>query len=125
MTRIASGLCLVSVLFLVGCGIFPAKFDSTEYGSLVRIESMSEQGQCTPEYVQRMKDEVVYVKHYAHHTPNNEETYESIKLIDESIDTLLKRVQQIPVTPLYCTMKMQYIQTETRILLDAVGKKPR
>lgn len=119
-------LLFACTLLFVGCGFLPPKFDATEYAEIVGLATLAEIPNCEVTQVERLHTQSRFTRNYARHLPDNEDTFQSLREINESVEALLVRVKaETIVSPTYCRMKYSNIEFMTHTLLDVVGRKPR
>jgi hypothetical protein len=124
--KIVPILLFVCTLLFVGCGLLPPKFDATEYTEIVGLVTLAEIPNCEVAHVERLYTQSRFTRNYARHLPDNENTFQSLREINESVEALMVRVKADPnVSPTYCRMKYSNIELMTHTLLDVVGRKPR
>ena len=113
------------LLFTVaGCAVMdklPDKFDSMEYGELVRLNLISEQTTCSIEDIKQAYKMAAFLDRYSDHRMNSNNQ----KIYDQIFDLVAELENREAPSDAYCRIKWQNINSVTGSALEESAKRSR
>jgi hypothetical protein len=107
-------------------------FDPNEYRIITEIRvdaSYYKEGCNTPWLAQTnavaMARKTELFEVYSEQIPNNKDSYNAAKNLNEIAQGLAKRYDTPPVPPLFCKLKYSSIENSARVIQHTLGNRPR
>ena len=115
-------LILLSAVFLSGCALWMASYDSTEYSLVNKVRTQAIVGDCSSESVKNLYNTTLELKNFAQYIPRNDATIGLANQLYTIVDELHKRENP---SPAYCKAKLNTIAKSAEEIQRVVGSKPR
>ena len=115
-------LILISAVFLSGCSLWMASYDSTEYSLVNKVRTQAIVGNCFSENVKNLYNTTLELKNFAQYIPRNAATIGLANQLYTIVDELHKRENP---SPAYCKAKLNTIAKSAEEIQRVVGSKPR
>ena len=115
-------LIILSVIFLSGCSLFMANYDTTEYALVNKLRTQAIVGDCSKESVKTLYTASLEFKNFAEYIPQNKATINLSDKLYVMVDELYKRENPSPV---YCKAKLSTIAKSAEEIQRDVVSKPR
>jgi len=130
-------LIVLSVALLNGCALMDAylmtKYDPNEYSiiSEIRADARHHKKDCNNAVLSKsnavnMASKTDFFEVYSENVPRNGNTITATKELNKIAQGLVERYNQpTPVSPLFCKLKFETIETNSTRMQQVIGNKPR
>jgi hypothetical protein len=130
-------LIALSVIALNGCALYDAYmmtgFDSNEYRIIaeIRTDASTYKTACANPLVAvpnavAMADKTKLFMLYSEHVPKNINVYTASKNLDAIAQGLAAKYKEsAPVSPIFCKLKYESIESSANAMQTIIGKRPR
>ena len=115
-------LILITAVFLSGCSLWMANYDTTEYSLVNKVRTQAMVSDCSSENVKLMYNTTLELKNFAEYIPRNDATIKLTNQLYTIVDELHKRENPSPAS---CKVKLKLITTSAEEIQRVVGSKPR
>lgn len=119
------------VLFLVGCSVVGAVYDTNEYAAFTNIATVANLGKSscgnkdsTKIVADQVKNVTTFAIMFTKHEPYNVESYKISQEIDKLANEF-KNAAQDEMTAGYCSIKLDSIQHAAEVAMQASASKRR
>ena len=113
---------LITAIFLSGCSLWMANYDSFEYSLVNRVRTQAIVGDCSSENIKNLYNITLELKNFAQYIPRNDATIGLANQLYVIVDELYKREKP---SPAYCKAKLNTIAKSAEEIQRVVGSKPR
>jgi len=127
-------LCLL-VLALPGCAVYDAVmmtgFDANEYRIVteIRVDAGYYKTECGSPSAQAnaaaMARKTELFERYSEQIPNNKDSYDASRNLNEIAQGLIKRYDTPPVPELFCKLKYSAIENSAKVIQHVLAQRPR
>lgn len=130
-------LIALSIVALNGCAMYDAYmltgFDPSEYRIIteIRTDANSYKTSCAnpalaPVNATALADKTKLFMLYSEHIPNNANVYSASKNLDAIAQGLSAKYKEAtPVSPVFCKLKYESIESSANTMQTIIGKRPR
>lgn len=113
---------IVAAVFLSGCSLWMASYDSSEYTLVNKVRTQAIVGDCSSENVKNLYNTTLELKNFTQYIPRNDATIGLANQLYTIVDELHKRENP---SPAYCKAKLNTIAKSAEEIQRVVGSKPR
>ena len=120
---------LLLPFLLVGCSLFPSKFDSSAYDHLVTLSATVDKAvpKCgtadEPALVSALNDESKLLVKYT--TYASTDLAKPIALVDKAVTEMANAYAMGTPSPAYCKLKLEIIDADLKQIMKAAGGKDK